>query len=565
VGLEIGQRVADYEIEGLLGIGGMGRVYRVRNVISDRTEAMKVLLADVRVEPDFAARFVSEIRTLAALDHPHIAQLHTAMQVGNELIMMMEFVDGSTLHQLARQGTLPTEQVVRYVHQVLAALSFAHSRGVIHRDIKPANIMVTPRGIVKLTDFGIAKSKLQGELTRPGTTVGSLNYMSPEQAQGGCTVDGRADIYSLGVTMYELLTGKQPFEDESAYVVLHRQLHVDPRPPIQLNSLLSRSLNDLVLKALQKDPAKRFQSAAAFSEALFKATGIASPTPVVRYSRSSAAMVGRTHPGSRAAATRWVWIAPAVLSGVGVVGFAALSLPHSQVYGALAKTVSPLVSQAATVSAAAYHRMTPASDGKVSGAVLVAPIKTQANAKDPATVVAARAKEAAPATEDAMDVATLPAMPAKPSDIPKGVQSAPAPAVPLAHTSSPRRRVAEPRLAKFEYKAASIPEGISARKEEAKAPPVPAANSAELERLRSQESALNARASTVRLSVLHLKSQQEAAGDGLGQDVAGAYVRMNAYLSAGKEDLDDGDAAAARDHIAKAETEVDLLEKLFHP
>jgi len=560
VGFEVGQRVADYEIEGLLGIGGMGRVYRVRNVISDRTEAMKVLLADVRVEPDFAARFVSEIRTLAALDHPHIAQLRTAMQVGNELIMMMEFVDGFTLHQLVRQATLPTNQVVRYMHQVLAALSFAHSRGVIHRDIKPANIMVTPQGIVKLTDFGIAKSKLQGELTRPGTTVGSLNYMSPEQAQGGCAIDGRADIYSLGVTMYELLTGRQPFEDESAYVVLHRQLHVDPRPPIELNPLLSRSINDLVLKALQKDPAKRFQNAAAFSDALCKATGIAAPTPVEKYPGASPATMGRTHPRSWAGASRKAWIAPAVLGGVGVLGFATFSLPHPRVYGALAKTVSPLIGQAAMVSGAAHHTIALASGGMVSAVTLAAPIKIQGNGKDPATDVAAHANEAFAATEDVTEIATLPI---KPSGLPEGVKQVPASAVPLARTSSRLGHVAEQRLTNLEYKAASIPEVISAREKEAKAPPMPAANAAELERLRIQESALNARASTVRLSVLRLKSQQEAAGDGLGQDVAGAYVRMNAYLSAGKADLDDGDAAAAGDHIAKAETEVDLLEKRF--
>ena len=561
MGFEVGQRVADYEIEGLLGIGGMGRVYRVRNVISNRTEAMKVLLADVRVEPDFAARFVSEIRTLAALDHPHIAQLHTAMQVGNELIMMMEFVDGSTLHQLARQATLPTEQVVKYMHQVLAALSFAHSRGVIHRDIKPANIMVTPQGIVKLTDFGIAKSRLQGELTRPGTTVGSLNYMSPEQAQGGCTVDGRADLYSLGVTMYELLTGKQPFEDESAYVVLHRQLHVDPQPPSQLNPLLSRSINDLVLKALQKDPAKRFQNAAAFSDALCKATGVAARTPVENYPKLSGVSGGRTYPRLWVAAPRWVWITPAILGGVGALGFAALSLPHPPIYGAVAKTVGPLINRAATVSSAAHHQMAVAGRGKVSGATLAAPIKIQANGKDPATGFADRASETVAATEDATNLITLSI---KPPGIPTSVKSVPASAAPLARASSPPGRVTEPKLAKLEYKAASIPEGVPAGEEEAKSKPLPAVPPAELQQLRAKESELAERATAVRLSVLRLKSQQEASGDGLGQDVAGAYVRMNAYLSAGKADLQDGDAAAARDHIAKAETEVDLLEKLFN-
>ena len=339
MGFEVGQRVADYEIVGLLGVGGMGRVYRVRNVISHRTEAMKVLLADLTAEPDLAARFVSEIRTLAGLDHPNIAQLHTALQVGNELVMIMEFVDGLTLQQLAHEGRLDPEKVIDYAHQVLAALSFAHSRGVVHRDIKPANIMVTPQGTVKLTDFGIAKSKAKDELTRPGTTVGSLYYMSPEQARGGSAVDARADIYSVGINMYELLAGRRPFEDESAYVILHDQLNVVPRPPIEFNPLLSKPLNDLILKTLEKDPAKRFQTAAAVSDALREATGIAASTPIERgpfVAPTGTFSVGRALPITPAAATsrfsidtrRRSWIAAEVLAVLSIPVLAAVGLPH---------------------------------------------------------------------------------------------------------------------------------------------------------------------------------------------------------------------------------------------
>ena len=209
----------------MLGVGGMGRVYRVRNVISDRTEAMKVLLPDLVAEPDLAGRFISEIRMLASFDHPNIAQLHTAFQVDNQLVMMMEFVEGSTLEQIAKQSPIPQSDVIKYIQQVLAALSYAHSRGVIHRDIKPANIMVTSQGVVKLMDFGIAKSRTEQDLTRPGTTMGSLYYMSPEQVRGG-TVDARSDIYSVGVMMYELLAGRRPFVADSAYEILNQQCNV---------------------------------------------------------------------------------------------------------------------------------------------------------------------------------------------------------------------------------------------------------------------------------------------------------------------------------------------------
>ena len=155
---ETGQIVGDYEILGSLGMGGMGRVYRVRNVISNRVEAMKVLQPSMTSEPGFAARFSAEIRTLASLDHPNIAQLRTAFQLGNEQLMIMECVEGSTLDKRARESALQPSDVISITRQILSALSYAHSRGVIHRDIKPANIMITPQGIAKLMDFGIAKS-----------------------------------------------------------------------------------------------------------------------------------------------------------------------------------------------------------------------------------------------------------------------------------------------------------------------------------------------------------------------------------------------------------------------
>src|ERR1700688_3179907 len=284
---EIGQRVGDYEIVSMLGVGGMGSVYRVRNVISDRTEAMKVLLPNLVAEPDLVVRFISEIRMLASFDHPNIAQLHTAFQVDNQLVMMMEFVEGSTLEQIAKQGPIPQSDVINYMQQVLAALSYAHGRGVVHRDIKPANIMVTSQGVVKLMDFGIAKSRVEQDLTRPGTTMGSMYYMSPEQVRGG-TVDARSDIYSVGIMMYELLAGRRPFEADSAYGILQQQCNVAPRAPVEVNQQMPLALSDLILCALAKDPANRFQNAQAVANALKQIaaglnTGATSPSPEVPF------------------------------------------------------------------------------------------------------------------------------------------------------------------------------------------------------------------------------------------------------------------------------------------
>ena len=264
---ETGQRVGDYEVLGILGTGGMGQVYRVRNVISDRVEAMKVLLPDLSAEPELANRFIGEIRTLASFDHPNIAQLHTAFQVDNRLVMIMEYVEGFTLDQRAKQSPLPLAEVLDYITQVLSALSYAHSRGVIHRDIKPGNMMVTPHGVLKLMDFGIAKSAADPHQTRPGTTMGSLYYMSPEQVRG-TTVDARSDIYSVGISLYELSAGKRPFEADSTFGILNHQLNSVPQPPKELNPSLPPALNEIILASLAKEPMQRFQSADAFRNAL---------------------------------------------------------------------------------------------------------------------------------------------------------------------------------------------------------------------------------------------------------------------------------------------------------
>jgi eukaryotic-like serine/threonine-protein kinase len=591
VGFEVGQRVADYEIVSLLGVGGMGRVYRVRNVISHRTEAMKVLLADLSAEPGLAARFVGEIRTLAGLDHPNIAQLHTALQTGNELVMMMEFVDGLTLQQLAQKAPLPEKEVVEYMHQVLAALNFAHSHGVVHRDIKPANIMVTPQGTVKLTDFGIAKSKskAEDELTRPGTTVGSLYYMSPEQAHGGGAIDGRSDIYSVGITMYELLAGRRPFEDESAYVILHSQLNVLPRPPIDINPLLSKPLSDLILKALEKDPAKRFQTAAAVSDALRRVTGIAPSTPIksggifgpvtgsitAGGGRVVRGAVASASPRSSTIARRRLWIAAEGAAVLVVLVVSALGLPHFLKLGAMAKTVGHSITQSPSLTTAPHDGVAAIDPGQNAATTFADPIGISNNNAVPAPAVSAAETVGYSTTQS-------PSLPIAPQDGVAGttsqenanatpdndkaaapaVVSAPPQARSTAGSLSQRGRPAGPKVSRVNYQPASLPE-VMPNVEEDTTPSVPASPVTELQRVRKQKAELDARAGAISISMQRLKTQKEADGEGLSQFAAGAYARMNAYLGAEKMDLEDGDVASARDHMNKAESEANVLENLF--
>src|SRR5713101_431749 len=260
-------RKGDYEILGELGAGGMGKVYKVRNVLSDRIEAMKVLLPNLADQKELAARFLREIKVLASLNHPNIAELRTALTVDNQLVMIMEYVEGTTLAAHLEEQAISWVDALADIDQVLAALSYAHKQNVIHRDIKPSNMMLTPSGVIKLMDFGIARSVRDLGLTVTGTTVGSLAYMSPEQVK--CEpIDARSDLYSVGISLYEMVTGQKPFKGDSNFSIMQAHLQQTPRPPIEVKTDLPESLNQIILMTLSKEPARRFQSADAFRNAL---------------------------------------------------------------------------------------------------------------------------------------------------------------------------------------------------------------------------------------------------------------------------------------------------------
>jgi serine/threonine-protein kinase len=196
---------------------------------------MKVLLPDLAGNPELADRFMQEIKLQASLDHPNIAALHTALRVENQLLMLMEYVEGITLDKVMESGPVPIDKATGYIAQVLSALSYAHARGVIHRDLKPGNMMITPSGEVKLMDFGIPKMTADRKLTQNASTVGSLYYMSPEQIKGSLDLDPRSDLYSLGVSLYEVVTGARPFQGDSEYSIMAAHLEKNPPPPIQIS------------------------------------------------------------------------------------------------------------------------------------------------------------------------------------------------------------------------------------------------------------------------------------------------------------------------------------------
>ncbi|HZQ53634.1 MAG TPA: serine/threonine-protein kinase [Bryobacteraceae bacterium] len=266
--LSVGQVVGDYRIIGAIGAGGMGTVYKVQHVISDRIEALKVILPDMIGTPELADRFIREIKLQARLSHPNIASLHNALRLDNQLLMVMEYLDGMTLYAKLREGKLPPATSIDIVLQVLNALGYAHAKGVIHRDVKPANIMLTTSGVVKLMDFGIARSATDTlQLTQTGAAVGSVYYMSPEQVQGR-PVDARSDLYSVGVVLYEMVTGCKPLKGDSSWTVMNAHLIQVPQSPATLNSELSPPFCLAILKALEKNPLHRYQSASEFADVL---------------------------------------------------------------------------------------------------------------------------------------------------------------------------------------------------------------------------------------------------------------------------------------------------------
>ncbi|MGO9230699.1 MAG: serine/threonine-protein kinase [Bryobacteraceae bacterium] len=277
--IQIGDILGDYQVTGVLGRGGMGRVFRVRNLVSEREEAMKVVLPDLAEDPALTERFLREIKVHASLQHPNIAAMHTALRIGGQLVMIMELVDGVSLEATLRHGPLDIPMAVQHLNQILTALAFAHDHGVVHRDIKPANILIGSGGVVKLTDFGIARPTGTVRMTGRGFAVGTIAYMSPEQIRAE-EVDARSDLYSLGITAYEMVTGHHPIQADTEHGAMNAQLNVVPPEPAAVNPRVPRALSAALMRALAKEPGRRFQSALEFRAALRDTGhGEAAPAP----------------------------------------------------------------------------------------------------------------------------------------------------------------------------------------------------------------------------------------------------------------------------------------------
>ncbi|WP_404352823.1 Stk1 family PASTA domain-containing Ser/Thr kinase [Caproicibacterium sp. XB2] len=251
-----------YEIHELVGMGGMALVYRAYDTLDERTVAIKILKDEYLHNAEFIRRFKNESKAIALLSHPNIVKVYD-VSFGDQIqYIVEEYIDGTTLKQyLDQQPNVDWHKALHFTMEILQALQHAHERGIVHRDIKPQNIMVLPNGHIKVTDFGIARFARSETRTMTDKAIGSVHYIAPEQARGDLT-DEKADIYSVGVMLYEMTTGQLPFEAENAVSVAIMQLQTDPRPPREINPDIPMGLQEITLKAMQKDPMQRYQSAA---------------------------------------------------------------------------------------------------------------------------------------------------------------------------------------------------------------------------------------------------------------------------------------------------------------
>ncbi len=249
-----------YEIRELIGIGGMANVYRCYDTVDDREVAIKILKDEYLNNEEFIRRFKNESKAIAVLSHPNIVKVYDVSFGDMIQYIVMEYIDGITLKEyINQQGTLSWKETVHLITQILMALSHAHSKGVVHRDIKPQNMMLLSDGTIKVTDFGIARFS-NSTRTMTEQAIGSVHYIAPEQAKGDIT-DGKTDIYSIGVMMYEMLTGKLPFDGDNAVSVALMHLQVIPETPRALNPSIPEGIEEITLKAMQKQPMDRYQSA----------------------------------------------------------------------------------------------------------------------------------------------------------------------------------------------------------------------------------------------------------------------------------------------------------------
>jgi len=282
---QVGETHSGYEFLDVLKRSKNGIEFRVKNTLAGRIEALRAIPEGSQNDREHAERFLREMRLHAGLVHPNIVTLFNAAELENQLVITTELVEGITVAERLLQGPLSWVDSIAVTRQILSAVGYAHRQGIIHRNISPENIIIGSGGFVKLANFALAKGANSPRLTQVGVAIGNLKYISPEQIKGIGDVDGRSDLYSLGMVLYEMLCGRPAFVMESEFELMAAQVGTTPISPEVVNSQVPRELGPVLLKALAKNPADRFQTAAEFDEALVKVSeglkGVPAGTPAM--------------------------------------------------------------------------------------------------------------------------------------------------------------------------------------------------------------------------------------------------------------------------------------------
>jgi serine/threonine protein kinase len=313
---ELGQLAGPYEFVAVEENSRTGCAYKVRNTMADRFELLRILPSELQENREEQERFLREIKVHARLSHPNIVSFHTATELGGQAVMISEYFEGTTLEKRLEAGAMQEKEAIACMSQVLSALSYAHEHGVVHREVSPPNIVLGPDGAVKLTGFGLAKSASDPQLTCAGTVMGWLEYMSPEQVKGLDSLDSRTDIYSAGAVLFEMVTGQIPFVRENQFDLMMAHVNAPPPSPLGLKPDLSLELSHIIITALSKDPAERFQTAAKFREALGR-IGAAQPPELLP-------LVPETEPAAEGWASRSLLLTGVFTFLVVVAAFLAL-------------------------------------------------------------------------------------------------------------------------------------------------------------------------------------------------------------------------------------------------
>ena len=539
----IGKQIGNFRVIEKLGEGGMGVVYKAIDVHLDRPVAIKMLSADLARNPELVERFRSEARAQANLNHVNLATLYAFLVHEGNAFMVMEFVEGETLEQMiVRRGPIAPEDAIPWFKQALLGIGAAHRIGIVHRDIKPSNLMLNRQGIVKVMDFGIAKVVGTRGMTRTGTQLGTVAYMAPEQIQNR-PIDVRTDIYSLGITLYQMLSGHVPFESDSDFQIMNDHLSTAPPPLTRMYPYAPVQYQNVVMKALEKSPDLRFQTVEEFGAALEHPETVPASIGAVPVS-----------PGVRPTVVEIP--GPAMIAGTAALATTAptVALTSPQVKPAVAGPIPVVPPAPVPAKAKITWNSRSIAAGAIAGAAVILLAIVMVARKPPvaqapaAGGVAPAASANSPSVKPEIDVTTTSLD--NPVD-PEAADNKPASTPPAV--APPPQVVTKPRAggATTASGDAGTPQG---------SPTASSDKSAEFDELEHQIDQLTSRAAAVNNSLDRLQQQQAASGYGLRGDIVSRHASMQTTLSKAQSAIEQRDLARTKRYADLTAADLEVLE-----